>query len=263
MTKKPIPEEVIAPAAAAMASSDLPAGSELSEEALDRAMQKMSRRQEDVQFQKDGLQLEPILLWESTAQLPRESRLVGAVQHSDRCLCDKSLQLSKYVLPLDVIETCRGDRPLSNHGFRLLSEEEVEPVSQTNAPARSLQAGARIRKLQAQRAKPESDLRRVRSELSNSREVAKSILERCEQLEVEIAEKEAAVERAGKPLEKFFNGKSEAWKEKALAESVRADRDALPAEPPEKARAHFPQPAPGDPKVFTPNKETGVMERVR
>lgn len=234
---------------------------ELSEEAVDRAVQKIALRQEEAELRKDGLQPESILYWESTAQVRRESRLIAAVQHTSRCPCDKSLQLSKDVLPGDVIATHRGHRPPSGrHGFRPLTAEEVVA---SMADAVALQTGAKIRQLEAQRAKPESDLRRVRSELSNSREVAKSILERCEQLEVEIAEKEAAVERAGKPLEEFFNGKSEAWKEKALAEAARTDRDFLPAEPPARARAHFATPAPEGPKVFTPNKETGVMERVR
>jgi hypothetical protein len=252
------PDE-ISEAAPAGASTELPAGSELSEEALDRAMQRMSRRQEDAEFGKAGLQLEPILFWESTARLPRESRLIGSVQHSDRCLCDKSLQLSKYVLPGDVIETCRGDRSLSGQGFRLLSPEEV---SETLADARSRQTDARVRRLQSQVGKPESDLRRVISEIANSKEIVKSINERVEALETEKLEKEAAVQRAQAPLEEFFAGKSEAWKA-AFSEATRTDRDALPTSPPEKARAHFPPPAPGDPKVFTPNKETGVMERVR
>lgn len=241
----------IAEAAAPGSKDSRPTTTEIAQEV--RRLDKRER------LQKLNLQVEPLQYLESTTQAPRESRPIGSALHSEECPCDKSLSLPKYILFGDVIETREGDRPTSVRGVRFMTEEEV---SETLADARSLQTGAQIRRLQAQAAKPESDLRRVRSELSNSREVGKSIHEGIAALEVEEKEKEAAVERARKPLEEFFSGKPEAWKEKALAEAARSDRDALPSSPPEKARAHFPPRLDGG-EDFVVNRATGELERFR
>lgn len=222
--------------------------------------QEVRRLDREERLQKAGLQTEPLRYCESTATVPRESRQTGDAQHTEECLCDKRLPLSKYVLPGDVIETRDGDRLMAG---RLFHDLTVEEVDETLADSRALQTGARVRRLQAPIAKAEGDLRRLTGEIENAREILKSLGQRINSLELERGEKEIAIERAKTPLEEFFAGRSPEWRERALAEAARTDRDALPpAPPPERAKAHF-APREDGGKDYVWNSTTNQRERVR
>lgn len=125
-----------------------------------------------------------------------------------------------------------------------------------------LQNIARLRRKEAPIVAAQEALRRTDSAILEAQSVVKAAMEREKFLTEERERDAARLEAAEKALEDFFAGHSPEWRERLLAEATRADRDALPTAPLEKARAHFPPRADGG-KDFTINKVTGERERVR
>jgi hypothetical protein len=184
-------------------------------------VRRLDRRE---RLQKLGLHIGPTAYFVRTHESPEGSTQRMSTQLTSESVSDRTLRLSKFILYEDVLEVDEGEREPPDKVYRRLADEEV---TETFADARSLQMGARIRKLQAPIAKAEGDLRRIAGDISNSREILAALQQRLGELEEEKEEKERNIERARKPIEEFFAGRSPEWRAKALEEASR-DRDALP-----------------------------------